>query len=152
MEAAKGTNLFFAIYQNCENRRSYETIPLNIVIERLKQGQTAVPEKNEAGDNLLFHLSPNDLVYVPIEDEVENPNNINISKLNKDQIGRVYKMVSSSGNQCFFVRSEVALPIVNKNEYSPLNKMERSIEGYMIKETCIKLFINRLGFVGEQLK
>lgn len=42
-------------------------------------------------------------------------------------------MVSSSGNQCFFVKSEVALPIVNKNEYSTLNKMEKSIEGYMIK-------------------
>jgi CRISPR-associated endonuclease Csn1 len=125
---------------------------LNIVIERLKQGLTAVPEKNEAGDNLLFYLSPNDLVYVPIEDEVENPNNINISDLKNDQIRRIYKMVSSSGNQCFFVRSEVALPIVNKNEYSTLNKMEKSIEGYMIKETCIKLYVNRLGFLGEQLK
>jgi CRISPR-associated endonuclease Csn1 len=30
VEAAKGTNLFFAIYQD-ENGKSYETIPLNIV-------------------------------------------------------------------------------------------------------------------------
>lgn len=152
VEAAKGTNLFFAIYQNNEKKRSYETIPLNVVIERLKQGLTPVPEKNESGDYLLFYLSPNDLVYVPIEDEVENPNNINITDLNKDQIRRIYKMVSSSGNQCFFVKSEVALPIVNKNEYSTLNKMEKSIEGYMIKENCIKLNISRLGFLREKIK
>lgn len=38
VEAAKGTNLFFAIYVDENGIRSYETIPLNIVIERLKQG------------------------------------------------------------------------------------------------------------------
>ncbi|MFA7493796.1 MAG: type II CRISPR RNA-guided endonuclease Cas9, partial [Proteiniphilum sp.] len=43
VEAAKGTNLFFAIYADKEGGRSYETIPLNIVIERLKQGLKEVP-------------------------------------------------------------------------------------------------------------
>ncbi|MDR0606490.1 MAG: type II CRISPR RNA-guided endonuclease Cas9, partial [Bacteroidales bacterium] len=37
-EAAKGTNLFFAIYSDENGNRTYETIPLNVVIERLKQG------------------------------------------------------------------------------------------------------------------
>ncbi|HLA57507.1 MAG TPA: HNH endonuclease domain-containing protein [Puia sp.] len=34
VEAAKGTNLFFAIYQDENGNRIYNTIPLNIVIER----------------------------------------------------------------------------------------------------------------------
>src|SRR5690606_22383150 len=38
VEATKGTNLFFAVYQNEKSKRSYESIPLNILIERQKQG------------------------------------------------------------------------------------------------------------------
>ncbi|GHT02721.1 hypothetical protein AGMMS49525_06650 [Bacteroidia bacterium] len=130
VEAAKGTNLFFAIYADENGSRSCETIPLNIVIERLKQGLKEVPETNEKGHNLLFYLSPNDLVYVPTEEErtsgVVNFENIDVK--------RIYKMVSSSGNQCFFVQQLVANSIVNKVEFSALNKMERSIEGIMVKE------------------
>ncbi|MDR0865126.1 MAG: type II CRISPR RNA-guided endonuclease Cas9 [Candidatus Symbiothrix sp.] len=141
VEAAKGTNLFFAIYVDKDNYRAYETIPLNIVVERLKQGLNAVPEKNEKGHNLLFHLSPNDLVYVPTEDEIVEEN-ININNVKKE---RIYKMVSSSGNQCFFVQSNVAISIVNKVEFSALNKMERAITGEMIKEICVKMGLDRLG-------
>ena len=53
--------------------------------------------------------------------------------------------MSFTGNQCFFVQEAVAFPIVNKMEYSPLNKMERDILGIMIKEVCIKLKVDRLG-------
>jgi CRISPR-associated endonuclease Csn1 len=139
VEAAKGTNLFFAIYADDEGKRSYETIPLNIVIERLKQGLKEVPERNEKGHNLLFSLSPNDLVYVPGEEELTTSLNHQLDR------NRIYKMVSSSGNQCFFVKSEVANPIVNKVEYSVLNKMEKSIDGIMIKQVCRKLQVDRLG-------
>src|SRR5690606_32663067 len=65
VEAAKGTNLFFAIYQDENGKRNYATIPLHEVIERQKQGLSSVPEINEKGHQLLFFLSPNDLVYVP---------------------------------------------------------------------------------------
>ncbi len=74
VEAAKGTNLFFAIYVNNEGNRSYETIPLNVVIERQKQGLPSCPATNNIGHTLLFDLSPNDLVYVPTVEEQENPN------------------------------------------------------------------------------
>lgn len=139
VEAAEGTNLFFAIYADDEGNRSYETIPLNIVIERLKQGLKEVPERNEKGHNLLFFLSPNDLVYVPVEEELSTSLNHQLDR------NRIYKMVSSTGNQCFFVKSEVASPIVNKVEYSVLNKMEKSIDGIMIKQVCWKLQVDRLG-------
>ena len=149
VEAAKGTNLFFAIYQGEDGKRTYDTIPLNIVIERQKQGLNSVPEINENGHQLLFHLSPNDLVYVPTESELENTSSIDFSNLTKEQKGRIYKMVSSSGNQCFFINQKVATTIVNKIEFSALNKTERTIDGFMTKETCVKLNIDRLGNISK---
>jgi CRISPR-associated endonuclease Csn1 len=138
VEAAKGTNLFFAIYVNKDGKRRYETIPLNIVIERQKQGLSSVPEVNESGDRLLMHLSPNDLVYVP----TANGSDL---KSDPDFSHHIYKMVSASGSQCFFLRHEVATTIVNKHEFGPNNKQEKAVDGVMIKEACEKLRVDRLG-------
>ncbi|MEO9022586.1 MAG: type II CRISPR RNA-guided endonuclease Cas9 [Ginsengibacter sp.] len=149
VEAAKGTNLFFAIYQNGEGKRSYETIPLNIIIERQKNGLSSVSETNEKGDKLLFHLSPNDLVYLPDEDERVNPQLIDLSNLTKAKIQRIYKTVSFSNSQCFFIKQDVATSILNKIEFSALNKMEKSIDELMIKDTCIKLKTDRLGNISR---
>jgi len=149
VEAAKGTNLFFAIYQDENGKRNYETIPLNIVIERQKQGLSSVPETNESGEKLLFHLSPNDLVYIPNEEEKITPALIDWKNLTKEQVNNIYKVVSFTGNQIFFVRQDIATSIVNKNEFSSLNKTERSIDGKMIKESCIKLKTDRLGNISK---
>mgnify|MGYP000999751156 CR=1 FL=1 len=70
VEAQKGTNLYFAIYEDMERVRSYSTVPLDEVAERLKQGLSPVPEKNDNGVPLKFYLSPNDLVYVPSEEDL----------------------------------------------------------------------------------
>ena len=144
VEAAKGTNLYFAVYETeiqneksgkVVKKRNYATIPLNVVIERLKQGLSPAPA-DENGNEPKFILSPNDLVYVPgVED-------YNGSSLNLD---RLYKMVSSSGNQCFFIKESVASSIIDKVEFSALNKMERAITGEMIKEVCIPVKVDRLG-------
>lgn len=69
VEADKGTNLFFAIYVNEEGERSFESIPLNIAIERLKNHLKVAEEIKEDGRKLLFTLSPNDLVYLPDVEE-----------------------------------------------------------------------------------
>ena len=145
VEAAKGTNLFFAIYQDENEKRSYETIPLNIIIERQKQGLNPVPEKNERGDSLLFSLSPNDLVYIPTEDELES-GMINWEEKRKIA-GRTYKMVSSTGSQCFFIPCNIAKAIIHTDELGPNNKAEKSWNNEMIKQICIPLSINRLGFI-----
>lgn len=147
VEADKGTNLFFAIYQDENGKRNYATIPLNEVIERQKQGLTSVPETNEKGDKLLFHLSPNDLVYVL--NEGESVSNIDFENLTKKETARIHKMVSSSGGQCFFIGQNVATSIVNKMEFSTLNKMEKSINNVMIKEFCVNLKVDRLGNVSK---
>lgn len=148
VEAAKGTNLYFAIYEieKLNNRtgelikeRRFATIPLNIVIERLKQGLPPVPADNN-GNEPKFVLSPNDLVYVPTKEEKENEdchNSLNVERL--------YKMVSSSGNQCFYIKANVASSIIDKVEFSSSNKMERAITGEMIKEVCIPVKVDRLG-------
>ncbi|CAM3165446.1 type II CRISPR RNA-guided endonuclease Cas9 [Chryseobacterium flavum] len=145
VEAAKGTNLFFAVYEDKNGKRSYETIPLNEVIERQKQGLSEVDLK---GIN-DFYLCPNDLVYIPCGDELDNKNNIDFENLTKIKIDNIYKVVSFSGSQIFFIKQDVAVSIVNKMEFSTLNKMERSINGSMIKEHCIKLNVNRLGKISK---
>jgi CRISPR-associated endonuclease Csn1 len=143
VEAAKGTNLFLAIYQDESGKRNYETIPLNEVIEHQKwrgglstneqKNLPFIPIKPEKGQ-FLFQLSPNDLVYVAennFEKELDHR--------------KIYKMVSSSGTQVFFVQANVASSIVDKNEFSTLNKMEKDIDGNMIKAICWKLQVDRLG-------
>lgn len=162
VEAAKGTNLFFSIYKTFDKKgvesRVYETVPFNevIVYQKLvahlpKSKRTEVPINNELGD-YLFSLSPNDLVYVPTDEEIENPVLIDFTSLKKEQCDRVYKMVSSSNSQGFFIKATVSIPIANKYEYSALNKSERSIDGNMIKERCWKLKVDRLGNIERVIK
>lgn len=140
VEAAKGTNLFFAVYADEKGKRSFETIPLNKAIERQKMGLISAPEQNEKGDKLLFILSPNDLVYLPTEEQRKN----GIHTIDKE---RIYKMVSCTGNTCFFINNVIAKSIVNKMEFSALNKMERAITGEMIKEVCVPINVDRIGRV-----
>lgn len=149
VEAAKGTNLFFAIYKDDQGNRNYGTIPLNIVIERQKQGLSPVPEKNESGHPLVFHLSPNDLVYVQDEEEKKNQGPINFEGLNSEQVKRIYKIVSFTGNRLSALPYSVAKSIVDKVEFTQLNKLEFSLERFSIKDFCIKLKVDRLGNIIE---
>lgn len=170
VEAAKGTNLFFAIYQDEEGKRSYETIPLNIVIERQKQGLNSVPDENENGIKLLFYLSPNDIVYVPIEEDIENPDAIDFSKLSNEQLKRIYRFTDGSGTTLNFApintanlifnvtkkdqeKTGVKFPIQNElGVGSPQSKNQNSLDGIQIKSVCWKLKIDRLGNLNKWSK
>ena len=143
VEAAKGTNLFFAIYSSEDGVRSYQTIPLYEVAERQKQGLIPVPEKNANNDRLLFWLSPGDLVYVP---SIEEEGRIVEIEKNLKCILNIYKIVSFTGNRLYAIQAFVATTIVDKKEYSLLNKVEFSInENRPIKQYCIKIKVDRLG-------
>ncbi len=144
VEAQKGTNLYFAIYEDCNGKRTYSAIPLNIVVERLKMNMSPVPEEYE-GSPLKFYLSPNDSVYVPTEDEKQSAN-INLDK------NRIYKFVSATGNYGFFVPNSFATVIANKVELLSLNKMEKSLDGIMIKANCWKLEVDRLGNITKVIR
>ena len=89
---------------------------------------------------LTYLLSPGDLVYLPTEEE-------RVSGKYRLDKGRIYKMVSCGDRRAFFIPYMVASSIVDKQEYSTLNKMERAITGEMIKETCIPIHVDRLGNV-----
>lgn len=161
VEAAKGTNLFFAIYKDEEGNRKYETIPLNEVIEHQKQvahlpksERTEIPVKNVLGKKgkeipvqFLCSLSPNDLVYVPTNEELEKPNSVNFDKLSKEQVKRIYKVVSFTGNRMYAISLNVAKSIQNKFEFTSLNKLEFDLFGNSLKERCWKLKVDRLGNV-----
>mgnify|MGYP002623598940 CR=1 FL=1 len=161
VEAAKGTNLFFAVFNKMVSKangefstvRSYLTIPLNIMIDCQKRfgGQWRVniekflKEKELVGGDakLLFIVSPNDLVYLPTQTEIASGRIVVADRQ------RIYKVVSFTGPQFMCIKYNVASPIVNKVEFTTSNKMERAITGEMIKETCVPIKVDRLGNIVE---
>lgn len=142
VEGAKGTNLFFVVNENVKaddktgievRVRDFRTVPFNEAMQKMKNGEGI-------DNNALFILSPGDLVYVPTEDELKE------GKIQRPiDTTRIYKMVSSGNNQCFFIHHHVATVIVDKVEFTSMNKMERAITGEMIKNVCVKLEVNRIG-------
>lgn len=152
VEAAKGTNLFFAVYQKEETdsktgetimKRVFDTIPLKTVIDRLKNRQTPAPEEKD-GAKLLFVLSPNDLVYLPTEDEVKD----GTIKRPLDK-RRIYKMVSCTGTRLYGIPYNIASSIIDKYEFTTLNKVEFTDTKESIKEICIPIKVDRLGNIIE---
>lgn len=141
VEAAKGTNLFFVIYENIEtSEREYETLRLDEVIIAKANGWPMVKHKDGYRH---FTLSPNDLVYVP--EEGENIKMIDWQTEKGKLSKRVYKVVSFSGPQCFFVPHNFSKTVVEKVELGSLNKQEKSLDDIMIKKCCVKLKADKLG-------
>ena len=162
VEADKGTNLFFVI---CENKvedsntgeivtqRSYRTVPLYETIAKMKAGQPL-------DEDATYILSPNDLVYLPTEEEVKT----GVIKMPIDHT-RLYKFVSADGTQANFVPNDSANTIYSLDkvsakayckgkiiqdefgEGSPKSKNVRALTGEMIKETCIPVEVDRLGHI-----
>lgn len=143
VEADKGTNLFFAIYEDRDTKSiDYESIPLNLVIENQKNALSSVPPINGKGFNLKYVLSPNDLVYVPTQDQLGRP--LSAEEIDKQ---RIYKMVSCTKKECHFIPHHIANRIVDKLELGTNNKSERAWSGEMIKSICIPIKVDRLGHI-----
>jgi CRISPR-associated endonuclease Csn1 len=141
VEAAKGTNLFFVIYENLETgEREYETLGFNEVIAaRINKLPLVKPKPGYRH----FTLSPNDLVYVPEPDE-----NAQLIDWQNDIMRiaqRIYRMVSSTGKECHFLPHNISKSILPKIEFGSLNKSERDSQGSIIKSICIKVKHDRLG-------
>ena len=179
VEAAKGTNLFFAFFGtenvnkvsgNKESVRSYMSIPLNIMIDcQKKYGarwrnciEVFLKEKDlvEADAKLLFILSPNDLVYLPTKEEQQK----GIQSLDKQ---RIYKFIDPGMNTGNFIPYSIAKAVFStkfteqkkrgvvfsiQDEVglgSQGTKSPRAITGEMIKEACIPIKVDRLGNIIE---
>lgn len=164
METTEGGNMYFNIYWDEKGqKRNYETVPLNEVIKHQKSvtsikkdERTEAPLNPDLG-RFLFSLSPEDLVYVPTDEEMEDPSSVDFQNLSKSQHERIYKMVSTTQNklQCqpFCYATEI-----KKNENGSSNKTERILDYpnsqsvldekedfVMIKSRCWKLRYDRLG-------
>ncbi|MCG9910879.1 MAG: type II CRISPR RNA-guided endonuclease Cas9 [Flavobacteriales bacterium] len=169
-------NLFFAVYVNKKTKeRMFETVPLNEIIEHQKQQEIENVDENlwtpvavkstleyrgkEVEVEYLFTLSPNDLVYVPTQEEIENPRLLNLNNLSKEQTNRIYKMEKSSGSECYFIRNDIASLIKQYDakskfgELSSQNKLETTMDSdtIRIKEVCWKLKVGRLGNISKVL-
>lgn len=156
VEAAEGTNLFFAVYSlekedkksGAQSVRTYATAPLEMVINCQKKNpkdwkaelDSVLKEKEyvKKEAKLLFILSPNDLVYLPTKEELKN----GVGEIDKS---RTYKFVSCTGNEAHFVPECISSPIVQTTELGSNNKAQRAWTGEMIKETCLPLKVDRLG-------
>lgn len=157
--ADEGTNLFFAIYQTENGERKFQTIPLEEIIARMKEKLSPVNDIDEEGNKLLFHISPNDLVYLPTPDECTDE----IISIENLSANRIYRFVDSSGTTANFVPDTIASVIyhLKKDEAerfcngstiqdelgkgSPQSKNQKAITGEMVKDICIPLSVNRIG-------
>lgn len=137
VETATGTNLFFAVYQTKNGKRTYETIPLNVVIENQKQGYPSVPPIDDNGNKLLFYLSPNDFIYIPTEEEMENKDRFSYS-IDKQ---RIYRVVKFTQKRLYILPYYVANTLMDKKEFTSENVLELTTQ----KEICIPIKVNRLG-------
>src|SRR6185312_1600229 len=142
VEADKGTNLFFVIYESKDEPtdRKFESIPLRKVVEAKSEGSGFLEEKP---GYWWFTLSPNELVYMP--DDGEGIAGIDW-KAKEKLAAKIYKLVSCNKGQAFFVPQTVSKVIVDRVEFDSMNKVERALDGRrMIKQHCIKLSVDRLG-------
>lgn len=163
-----GSNLYLGvyerIYQNDKREtiteRKFKDIGLIELIEVLKQneGNRHNPLPAQFIDDKLnefkrlFTLSPLDLVYVPADDEIENPSKVDFNNLSNDQINRIYKYVDGSEEIANFVPYPVSSPIwrfhgkKNKEIYQILNKEDK------ITISDNKLIQNEFGLGSQQNK
>ena len=131
---------------------------MNEAIINSKQG-LPIAGKDEHGNEPIFILSPNDLVYVPTKEEVQN------GKISEPiDRERIYKFVDSSdvtanfipcyiANLIYALPKKVAEHFCNSSQLiqnelglgSPQSKNQRSLTGEMVKDICILIKTDRLG-------
>lgn len=147
----------FVIYEDLlnKNREIFKSVSAYVAVSRIMDGKP-ITEKIDGYKTIL--LRPNDLVYVPTDEEWEK-----IKKEEKQAIdwsdvkkinSRIYRMVKSTGNQCYFIPSYISKLILpyddyygNKiGEFGSQNCSEKTIDGEItIKERCVKILTDRLG-------
>lgn len=145
-EAAKGTNLFFLIYEHKKTGERLinkdSTLSMAQILPLLQAGLPIVESKP---DYKWITLSPNDLVYMP--DSEENVSKINWNNITPEIHSKIYKMVSCTKGSCYFVPHTVSKVIADKVEFQSLNKVETHTDGRAIKQFCIRLTVDRLGVI-----
>ena len=158
--------------------RKFQDIGLIDLIESLKQDKenriNPLSDKvyDDKGNNYnwIFTLSPLDLVYVPTEEEIESPSQVDFNNLTKEQVDRIYKFVDGATGYANFIpfsfsktikfenlksnettyNGEITLITKKDKQQRVLQKFHSSIsDDVMIKDVCWKLKVDRLGNISK---
>jgi CRISPR-associated endonuclease Csn1 len=157
---AADSNIFCGFYTNEMGEREFFVPTLRETAENLKQGSNPCPEiifKDNAKYELLFILSPNDLVYLPTKDEIQTPSIVNYQKLNKEQKNRIYKFTDGNSQGVMnFAPYCVATPLidVSKADYKKLQlgKLIFTEVSKSGKDSKTKELVNEIGLGSTQSK
>ncbi|MBL7929867.1 MAG: hypothetical protein JNL47_10420 [Bacteroidia bacterium] len=159
IETDAGANAYFVIYENekTKERSVMYSIATHKIVERIKLN---LPVAVAQEGNKVILLQPNDLVYVPTNEEweklINGEQNVIDWSNRKEITQRIYRVVKSTGKQCFFIPANISkliLPYKNYDgdkkfgEFESQNCSENTIDGAIqIKQRCIKLrILDRLG-------
>ncbi|WP_288763836.1 type II CRISPR RNA-guided endonuclease Cas9 [uncultured Weeksella sp.] len=180
-----GSNLYLGFYERTYQddqgkeviERKYKDIGLIELIETLKQDKSnrLNPLSDKIYDNnqnefvWKFTLSPLDLVYIPTEEEMENPLLVDFKNLTKEQVNRIYKYVDGAIGYANFIpfsfsktikieglkmndvvyNGEVTLSTKKDKQQRILKQFHNAIDDTMVKEVCWKLKVDRLGNISK---
>jgi CRISPR-associated endonuclease Csn1 len=129
-EADKGTNLYFGAYKSQTGNLNFDSIPLQVAIQRLKQGDVPAPVSIYSSKGEEFRL-----------ENVYMPGDVFQIDHSEEKLERFFRLVSFTGNRAFFLPVNVAKPIAAGYEFSSINKIEViSVEG---KKIPIKNLLQR---------
>ncbi len=158
----EGSNVFCGVYVAEDGTHKVFVPTLRETVEVIKQGYEPCAERlliENVEYKLKFVLSPNDLVYLPTQEEIENPQLVNISNFNQSQILRIYKFVDGSGDMMNYVPYYIAAPLwaIKTEKYKDLDNKyqlkftEKKETKKGIKESP-KDLINEVGLGSAKLK
>lgn len=174
VNTSAGSNFYCGVYENKETKERKFLVPtLRETIQNLKDGNSPCPHKYpDTFENYyrLFDLIPNDLVYVPTKDEIENEISVDFINLNSEQKNRIYKFRDGSINEKgivafkfmpFYIASMIyKLPKNGKKIFlengkqlkgevtltADVDKSQNTIDDEVqIRKVCWKLQVDRLG-------
>ncbi|MBX9780644.1 MAG: hypothetical protein K2X26_09875 [Chitinophagaceae bacterium] len=156
---ATGSNYAFVVLEK-EGKRHYDEISFfdatQLVNAAFKKGYKNVKEiisrhfeQKHASSKILFLLKQNEMVYLPQNGETlilddKHPDFKKFWADKKNRSENTYTVVKFSGKQIYFLKHDIAMALVNKVEFGSQNCYE-FINGFSIKEHCVKLKIDRLG-------
>ena len=146
VEADEGANLYFAVYKGEDGKRSFETIQLKDAITALNSKLPVVAPQDEKGRDLLFCLSPGDLVYVPTAEELES--GIIDAVINPDN---VYSAKSFDKGNAYFVKANIANQIINQKDIKELKIQDPYVfsdnndANIFVRTICVPVKVDRLG-------
>ncbi len=163
---AKGVNAYVAYYENDKGERKFHSYNFRDLIEKLKvEGNKNLFPALHPKDKkykLQFVLSPKDLVYLPTEQEIKNPDLVT-SHLSIEQKKRIFCLINYAGSNHFFRpityasglhKLELEYQVTDKGTILKRSQKEKSVmhQGEPIKDTCWKIDVNRLGKIRKIYK